>query len=104
MPWFRIHGKPYLLTPEKRQQQIRVQRESPIAGWSQKPGLAQFPIILSGPPMYRPAAHDGSQERLSGSFPFYQSPPTYGFQTPSPFVMQTPPHTLFFESGSSSQV
>ncbi|MFQ6654971.1 hypothetical protein Gotur_025724, partial [Gossypium turneri] len=27
MPWFRIHGKPYLLTPEKRQQQIRVQRE-----------------------------------------------------------------------------
>ncbi|MBA0882012.1 hypothetical protein Goshw_026938 [Gossypium schwendimanii] len=23
MPWFRIHGKPYLLTPEERQRQIR---------------------------------------------------------------------------------
>ncbi|KAL1109222.1 hypothetical protein V6Z11_D03G163300 [Gossypium hirsutum] len=85
---------------------------SPMAGWSQMPGSAPFPIILSGPPMYRPAAHEGSQEGLSGSSHFYQSPPTYEFQTPSPVVMQTPPpvvmqtppHTLFFEGGSSSQV
>ncbi|MBA0875575.1 hypothetical protein Goshw_003335, partial [Gossypium schwendimanii] len=27
MPWFRIHGKPYLLTAEERQRQILVQRE-----------------------------------------------------------------------------
>ncbi|MFQ6655940.1 hypothetical protein Gotur_026265 [Gossypium turneri] len=27
MPWFRIHGKPYLLSPEERQQQLRNQRE-----------------------------------------------------------------------------
>ncbi|KAK5844835.1 hypothetical protein PVK06_000976 [Gossypium arboreum] len=27
MPWFRIHGKPYLLSKEERQQQLRVQRE-----------------------------------------------------------------------------
>ncbi|MBA0875702.1 hypothetical protein Goshw_020622 [Gossypium schwendimanii] len=27
MPWFRIHGKPYLLMPEERQRQIRVERE-----------------------------------------------------------------------------
>ncbi|MFQ6662757.1 hypothetical protein Gotur_030507 [Gossypium turneri] len=27
MPWFRIHGKPYLLTPKERQRQIRVERE-----------------------------------------------------------------------------
>ncbi|MBA0875746.1 hypothetical protein Goshw_000600, partial [Gossypium schwendimanii] len=27
MPWFRIHGKPYLLTPEEKQRQIRVERE-----------------------------------------------------------------------------
>ncbi|MFQ6655031.1 hypothetical protein Gotur_025763, partial [Gossypium turneri] len=76
---------------------------SPMAGWSQMSGSAPFPVMSSGPPMYRPAAHEGSQEGLSGSFPFYQSPPTYGFQTPSPFVMQTPPHTLFFEGGSSSK-
>ncbi|KAH1096956.1 hypothetical protein J1N35_013877 [Gossypium stocksii] len=27
MPWFRIHGKPYLLSEEERRRQIRVQRE-----------------------------------------------------------------------------
>ncbi|MBA0876931.1 hypothetical protein Goshw_009630, partial [Gossypium schwendimanii] len=27
MTWFRIHGKPYLLTLEERQRQIRVGRE-----------------------------------------------------------------------------
>ncbi|MFQ6641817.1 hypothetical protein Gotur_015014, partial [Gossypium turneri] len=27
MPWFRIHGKPYLLSPEERHQQLRIQRE-----------------------------------------------------------------------------
>ncbi|MBA0877398.1 hypothetical protein Goshw_019933, partial [Gossypium schwendimanii] len=27
MPWFRIHGKPYLITPEERQRQIHVGRE-----------------------------------------------------------------------------
>ncbi|MFQ6657620.1 hypothetical protein Gotur_027224 [Gossypium turneri] len=184
MPWFRIHGKPYLLTPEERQRQICVERErrrplnprrqddegspstspkhspgsssaaiqspgptraptqsldaavqpmiptqppfqmmpgafpspymypntymypfpSPMVGWSQMPGSAPFPVMPSGPPMYRPAAHEGSQGGPSGSSPFYQSPPTYGFQTPSPFLMQTPSHTLFFEGGSSSQV
>ncbi|MFQ6657621.1 hypothetical protein Gotur_027224 [Gossypium turneri] len=140
MPWFRIHGKPYLLTPEERQRQICVERErrrplnprrqddegspstspkhspgsssaaiqspgpTPMVGWSQMPGSAPFPVMPSGPPMYRPAAHEGSQGGPSGSSPFYQSPPTYGFQTPSPFLMQTPSHTLFFEGGSSSQV
>ncbi|KAK5771861.1 hypothetical protein PVK06_048115 [Gossypium arboreum] len=27
MPWFRIHGKPYLLSEEERQRQLRVQRK-----------------------------------------------------------------------------
>ncbi|MBA0876454.1 hypothetical protein Goshw_016180, partial [Gossypium schwendimanii] len=27
MPWFRIHGKPYLLSTEERQRQLRIQRE-----------------------------------------------------------------------------
>ncbi|MFQ6636424.1 hypothetical protein Gotur_013579 [Gossypium turneri] len=60
------------------------------------PSSAPFPVMPSGPPIYRPAAHEGSQRGPSGSSPFYQSPPTYGFQTPSLFMMQTPPHTLFF--------
>ncbi|MFQ6652542.1 hypothetical protein Gotur_024358 [Gossypium turneri] len=68
------------------------------------PGSAPFPVMPSGPLITRPAAQEGSQGGPSGSSPFYQSPATYGFQTPSPFMMQTPPHTLFFEGGSSSQV
>ncbi|MBA0876367.1 hypothetical protein Goshw_026531 [Gossypium schwendimanii] len=27
MPWFRIHGKPYLLSEEQKRQQIQVERE-----------------------------------------------------------------------------
>ncbi|MFQ6659890.1 hypothetical protein Gotur_028611 [Gossypium turneri] len=54
--------------------------------------------------MYRPATHEGSPEGSSGSSSFYQSPPPYGFQTPSPLVMQTPPHSLFYQGGSLSQL
>ncbi|KAK8260442.1 hypothetical protein V6Z11_D13G121400 [Gossypium hirsutum] len=183
MPWFRIHGKPYLLTPEERQRQLRLGRErrgplnprredfegspstrprqspdassagmqlpaptraptqspdaviqqmiptqppfpmmpgmfpSPymypnpymypfpntMAGWSRMPSSAPFPVMQSGPSISRPAAQEGSA-MPSGSSPFYQSLATYGFQTPSSFMMQTPPHTLFFKGGSSSQV
>ncbi|MBA0882062.1 hypothetical protein Goshw_014784 [Gossypium schwendimanii] len=162
MPWFRINGKPYLLSPEEKQRQLRIQIErrgllnprrndddagpstmptnspstssAPIEstgpagvqtqspgpavqpmiltqppfqmmpGWSQWPGSALFFVTPSGPSMYRPMEHEGSQEGLSESSHFYQSLPTYGFQTLSPFMMQTPPHTLFLEGGSSSQV
>ncbi|MFQ6655028.1 hypothetical protein Gotur_025762 [Gossypium turneri] len=184
MPWFRIHGKLYLLMPEERQRQIRVERErhgplnlrgqdyegspstrprhspgsssaamqspsptraptqspdtaiqqmiptqspfpmmpgmfpspymypnpymypfqNPMAGWIQMPGSAPFPVMSSGPPITRPAAQEGSQGGPSGSSLFYQLPATHGFQTSSPFMMQTPLHTLFFEGGSSSQV
>ncbi|MBA0877457.1 hypothetical protein Goshw_013284, partial [Gossypium schwendimanii] len=56
------------------------------------------------PPIYRPAGYEGSQEGPSGSSSFYQSPLLYRFQTPSPLVMQTPPHSLFYQCGSSSQL
>ncbi|XP_052488927.1 uncharacterized protein LOC128041949 [Gossypium raimondii] len=184
MPWFRIHGKSYLLTPEERQRQIRGGRErrgplnprrqdyegspstrprhspgsssaamqspsptraptqspdaaiqqmiptqspfpmmpgvfpspymypnpymypfpNPMPGWSQMPGSAPFPVMLSEPPITRPAVQEGSQGGPSWSSHFSQSPVTHGFQTPSPFMMQTPPHTLFFEGGPSSHV
>ncbi|MFQ6651854.1 hypothetical protein Gotur_024016 [Gossypium turneri] len=54
--------------------------------------------------MYRPATHEGSQEGPSGRSSFYQSPPPYGFQTLSPLVMQTPPHSQFYQGGLSSQL
>ncbi|MFQ6652730.1 hypothetical protein Gotur_024455 [Gossypium turneri] len=68
------------------------------------PGSAPFPVMSSRPLITRPTAQEGSQGGPSGSSPFYHSLATHGFQTPSPFMMQTPPHTLFFEGGSSSQV
>ncbi|MFQ6647838.1 hypothetical protein Gotur_021042 [Gossypium turneri] len=143
MPWFRIHGKPYLLSPEERQRQLRNQRErrgplnprkrdddvgqstmprnspssssAPIespgtaGAQTQSPDPVVQPMIPMQPPFqmmpgafpspfmypnpYMPATHKGSQEGPSGSSSFYQSPPPYGFQTPSPLVMQTPPHS-----------
>ncbi|MBA0636142.1 hypothetical protein Godav_029065 [Gossypium davidsonii] len=65
------------------------------------PGAYPSPFIR--PPMYRPPSHEGSQEGASGSFSFYQTPSPYGFQTPSALVMKTPPHSLFYQSSSSSQ-
>ncbi|MFQ6667650.1 hypothetical protein Gotur_033599 [Gossypium turneri] len=75
-----------------------------MLGWSQWPGSGPFPVMPNRPPMYRPATHEGSPEGPSESSSFYQSPPPYGFQTPSPLVMQTPPHSLFYQGGSSSQL
>ncbi|MFQ6624736.1 hypothetical protein Gotur_003925 [Gossypium turneri] len=76
---------------------------SPMASWSQWPGSSPFLITPSGPPMYRPASHERSQEGLSESSSFYQTPSLYGFQTASPLVLQTPLHSLFYQGGSSSQ-
>ncbi|MBA0875520.1 hypothetical protein Goshw_022572 [Gossypium schwendimanii] len=76
---------------------------SPMVGLSQWPGSSPFSVMPSGPLMYRSASHEGSQEGPSGSSSFYQSPKPYGFQTPSPLEMQTPPHSLFYQGGSSSQ-
>ncbi|KAG8478547.1 hypothetical protein CXB51_028299 [Gossypium anomalum] len=63
MPWFRIHGKPYLLSEEERQRQLRVQRErrgplnprrrdddaGPSTTPTQSPGPATGPTQSSGP-------------------------------------------------------
>ncbi|MBA0633773.1 hypothetical protein Godav_025668 [Gossypium davidsonii] len=65
--------------------------------------LGAYPSPFIGPPMYKPASHEGSQEGLSGSSSFYQTPSPYRFQTASPLVMQTLPQSLFYQCGSSSQ-
>ncbi|KAK5772956.1 hypothetical protein PVK06_049258 [Gossypium arboreum] len=63
MPWFRIHGKPYLLSKEERRWQIRVQRErrgplnprrrdddaGPSAALTQSPGLSTAPTQPPSP-------------------------------------------------------
>ncbi|MBA0878259.1 hypothetical protein Goshw_002715, partial [Gossypium schwendimanii] len=62
-------------------------------------GPDNHPAHHHGPPMYMPASHEGP----SGSSTFYQSPSPYRFQTISSLVMQTPPQSLFYQGGSSSQ-
>ncbi|MBA0785297.1 hypothetical protein Gotri_028204 [Gossypium trilobum] len=108
----RIHGKPYLLSAEERERQLRVQRPSnstdtvtlPSSSTDDTHGTAfSDDARYSGPPMYRPESHEGSQEGPSGSSSFYQSPSPYGYQTTSPLVIQTPPQSLFYQGGSFSQ-
>ncbi|MBA0754907.1 hypothetical protein Gogos_020293 [Gossypium gossypioides] len=74
-----------------------------MAGWSQWLGSSPFLITPSGPLMYRPTSHEGSQEGPSGIFSFYQTLSPYGCQIASSLVMQTPPQSLFHQGGSSSQ-
>ncbi|MBA0670061.1 hypothetical protein Goklo_028994, partial [Gossypium klotzschianum] len=70
---------------------------SPMAGWSPWSGSSLFSVTLSGPSMYMPTSHEGSQEGPSGSSSFYQSLSPYKFQTAFPLVMQIPPQSLFYQ-------
>ncbi|KAH1096957.1 hypothetical protein J1N35_013878 [Gossypium stocksii] len=74
-----------------------------MAGWNAWPGLSPFPITPAQPPIYRLPSHEGSHELPSGGFSFYQTPSPYGILPPSPWMMQTPPGSLFYQGGSSSQ-
>ncbi|MBA0875608.1 hypothetical protein Goshw_004357, partial [Gossypium schwendimanii] len=53
MPWFRIHDKPYLLSTEERQRQLRVQRKlrGPLNSKRRDDdaGLSTRPRQLPGP-------------------------------------------------------
>ncbi|MFQ6640360.1 hypothetical protein Gotur_015332, partial [Gossypium turneri] len=53
--------------------------------------------------IYRPLSPERLHKAPSGSSSHYQSLLSYGIQTPLSWVMQTPPHSLFYQGGSSSQ-
>ncbi|KAH1031604.1 hypothetical protein J1N35_043778 [Gossypium stocksii] len=76
---------------------------SPMVGWNAWPGSYPFSITPAQPSIYRPPSHEGSHEAPSESSSFYQSPSPYGIQPPSPWMMQTPPGSLFYQGRSSSQ-
>ncbi|MFQ6630034.1 hypothetical protein Gotur_007512 [Gossypium turneri] len=52
--------------------------------------------------IYRLSSLKGLHEAPSGSSSHYQSSSPYGIQTPPSWAMQTPPHSLFYQGGSSS--
>ncbi|MBA0636900.1 hypothetical protein Godav_025102 [Gossypium davidsonii] len=101
MPWFRIHGKPYLLSAEERQQQLRVQRErrgplnprrrdddaSPLTRPRHSPGLSSMPIQSPGPATASTQSPDlAVQLTIPTAQPFQMMLGAY----PSPFMYPNP--------------
>ncbi|KAG8500935.1 hypothetical protein CXB51_003015 [Gossypium anomalum] len=117
MPWFRIHGKPYLLSEEERQRQLRVQKErrdplnpkkrdddaSPSTVPTQSPGPATGPTQSPGPtvqpstPTAQPLQMMPGWNAWPGSSPFPITPS-------GPLIYRQPSHEGSQEgpSGSSS--
>ncbi|PPS14494.1 hypothetical protein GOBAR_AA06081 [Gossypium barbadense] len=124
MPWFRIHGKPYLLSEEERQRQLRVQRKQrgplnprrkdddagPSIASTQSLGPATGPTQSPGPTVQLLTPTVQPLQMMPGTYPspfMYPSPYMFPFSSPmagwnawpgsSPF-----PITLKGPSGSSS--
>ncbi|MFQ6651569.1 hypothetical protein Gotur_023845 [Gossypium turneri] len=53
---------------------------SPMAGWSQMPDSALFPVMPNGPPVYRLVAHEGSQGGRRGALLFTNPHQHMGFK------------------------
>ncbi|KAG8481755.1 hypothetical protein CXB51_026613 [Gossypium anomalum] len=87
MPWFRIHGKPYLLSEEQRRRQIRVQRERRgplnLRRRDDDAGPSTTPTQSTGP----------STVPIQSA-----SPSTAPSQSPGPIVQQTTPTSQPFPS------
>ncbi|MFQ6651571.1 hypothetical protein Gotur_023845 [Gossypium turneri] len=53
---------------------------TPMAGWSQMPDSALFPVMPNGPPVYRLVAHEGSQGGRRGALLFTNPHQHMGFK------------------------
>ncbi|KAK5792572.1 hypothetical protein PVK06_033687 [Gossypium arboreum] len=95
MPWFRIHGKPYLLSEEERRRQIRSQRE--------RRGLlnprrrdddaspSTAPTQSSGPTVQRTTPTSQAFQIMPDAYPSpYMYPNPYMFLFPSPMASWNP--------------
>ncbi|KAG8481464.1 hypothetical protein CXB51_026217 [Gossypium anomalum] len=93
MPWFRIHGKPYLLSEEERQRQLRAQRErrgplnprrrdddaGPSTAPTQSPGPATRPTQSPGPTVQPSTPTTQPLQMMLGTYP---SPYMFPFSSP----------------------
>ncbi|MBA0688005.1 hypothetical protein Goari_005816 [Gossypium aridum] len=103
MPWFKVHGKPYLLTKEARGRQLHTRpRQTPrhprsgaaaMAGPSFTP--TQDPTSMSAPPPTPHVALHYSVSTLMLNFIFGPPSPTYYTQMPSMFQTTTDPMTAY---------
>ncbi|KAK5777036.1 hypothetical protein PVK06_045001 [Gossypium arboreum] len=88
MPWFRIYGKPYLLSEEERRRQIRVQRElrgplnprrkgddaSPSTAAPQSAGPSTTPIQLASPSIALPQSPGPTVQQTTPTLQPFPSP------------------------------
>ncbi|MBA0783181.1 hypothetical protein Gotri_000941, partial [Gossypium trilobum] len=68
-----------------------------MPGWNVCLGAYSFPMTLTQPTIYRSSSQEGSHEAPSGSSSHFQSPSPFEIQIPPLWVMQTPPHFLFYQ-------
>ncbi|KAH1130111.1 hypothetical protein J1N35_001489 [Gossypium stocksii] len=89
MPWFRIHGKPYLLSEEERRRQIRVERErrGPLNPRRRDDDVNQ-PIAATQPPgptVQQTTPTSQPFQMMSGMYPspfMYPNPYMFPFSSP----------------------
>ncbi|KAG8497102.1 hypothetical protein CXB51_008299 [Gossypium anomalum] len=99
MPWFRIHGKPYLLSEEERQRQLRAQRErrgplnprrrdddaGPSTAPTQSPSPATRPTQSPSPTVQPSTPTTQPLQMMPGMYPspfMYPSPYMFPFSSP----------------------
>ncbi|KAH1039291.1 hypothetical protein J1N35_041034 [Gossypium stocksii] len=70
-----------------------------IPNWNAWLVSSSFPITLTQHPIYRLSSHERFHKAPSGSSSYYQSPSSYGIQTPPPWVMQTTLHSFSIKVG-----
>ncbi|KAH1091300.1 hypothetical protein J1N35_018557 [Gossypium stocksii] len=70
---------------------------SPMPGWNAWSNASPFSITPTQPTIYSPSSQEESHDALSGSPSHYQSLSPYRTQTPLPWVMQTPLHSLLYQ-------
>ncbi|KAG8473023.1 hypothetical protein CXB51_034913 [Gossypium anomalum] len=106
MPWFRIHGKPYLLSEEERRRQIHVQRErrgplnprrrdddaGPSIAPTQSVGPSTVPPQSPGPTVQQMTpTSQPFPSPIPGTYPIpYVYPNPFMFRFPSPMAGWNP--------------
>ncbi|KAH1108021.1 hypothetical protein J1N35_011789 [Gossypium stocksii] len=117
MPWFRIHGKSYLLSEEERRRQIRAQREQrgplnirrmddnagPSTAPTQSLGLSTAPTQSLRPTLQPTTPTSQPFQIMPGVYPWPSSSP-FSITPGQPSIYRPPSHEGSDEAslGSSS--
>ncbi|MFQ6654280.1 hypothetical protein Gotur_025338 [Gossypium turneri] len=109
MPWFRIHGKPYLLTPEERQRPAMRPRQSPGSSSMamQSPSPTKAPTQSPDAAIQQMTPTQPPFPMMPGLFPspyMYPNPYMYPFPNPMAGWCQMPSSAPFPVTPSGSPI